>query len=54
MTVKITRAPFDNDVNIENDGACRDQQGDNEPSFRRIHYPGTLLYWFRKWGSAAC
>jgi hypothetical protein len=43
LVIKIACCTRKNHVNIETNGACREQQGKNEPFFSRIHCIGTLL-----------
>ena len=44
VVIQITCCARQNHVNIENDDACREQQGKAESFFSRTHCPGTLLY----------
>ena len=51
VVIQITCYAHENHVNIENNHACREQQGKAQSFFSLIHCLGTLLCMFSNWGA---
>ncbi len=51
VVVQITCSAHENHADIENNDACRKQQGNAESFFGLIHCRVTLLSMFSNWGS---
>ena len=51
VVIHITCYAHENHVNIENNDACREQQGKAQSFLSLVHCLGTLLCMFSNWGS---
>ncbi len=51
VVIQITCYAHENDVNIENNDACREQQCKAQSFVGLIHCLGNLLFMFSNWGS---